>query len=76
MKAYVHVILQPIFELTMACIENSMDLDQVSSSEAIWSVITWFTTEFVSGFILFLKNFTVLEQRSHRVVVAVDEGTK
>ena len=39
----------------LSCMENSVDPDQLASSEAISSGSSLFSTKFVSGFIQFLK---------------------
>ena len=39
------------------CLENSVDPDQLASSEVSWSGPTLFSIEFISGFILFFKEF-------------------
>ena len=46
------------YELKMSCIENSVDPDQMVSSETKWSGSKWFSTEFIIGFKLFLKGST------------------
>ena len=46
------------------CMENSVDPDQLASSEASWSGSTLFSFEFISGFILFFKEFMYGDQQS------------
>ena len=42
------------YDELVCCGENSVDPDQLASSEANWSAFTLFSIEFISGFILFL----------------------
>ena len=57
------------------CMENSVDPDQLASEEASWSGSTLFSFQFISGFILFFKEFMYGYQQSIRDKLGLFFGT-